>query len=54
MYIFLALRDEINGIYSFQNFEFFLLYTILSVTDFFALNDALHVRTLRHINDDVA
>ena len=29
-------------------------YTLLSVTDFFAVNDVIHVRTLRHINDDVA
>ena len=40
--------------YSRQKFEFFLLYSILSVTDFLALNDVIHVRTLRNINDDVA
>ena len=33
---------------------FFLLYTILSLTDFFALNYVIHVRTLRHFNDDFA
>ena len=31
----------------------FIIYN-LSVTDFFALNDAILVRTLRYINDDVA
>ena len=31
---FLASRDEINGIYIPKNWIFFLLYTILSVTDF--------------------
>ena len=41
--------------YSFQKFEFSIYYnTILSLTDFFAQNDVIHVRTLRHINDDVA
>ena len=51
---FLASRDEINGIFMEKNWIFFLLYTILSATDFFALNDVIYVRTLRHINDDVA
>ena len=41
--------------YSFQKFEFSFYYnTILSETDFFALNGVIHVRTLRHINDDIA
>ena len=42
--------------YSFQKFEFsfYYIYTILSVTDLFAVNDVIHVRTLRHINDDIA
>ena len=31
-----------------------ILYTFLSMVDFFALNDVMHVRALRHINDDVA
>ena len=30
------------------------IYTILSGTLNFALNDIIHVRTIRHINDDVA
>ena len=37
-----------------KNSYFFLLYTILSVTDLCAVNDVIRVRTLRHINDDVA
>ena len=51
---FLASRDEINGIFIPKIWIFFLLYTILSVTDFFAVNDVIHVRTLRHFNADVA
>ena len=50
---FLASRDEINGIFIPKIWIFFLLYTILSVTYFFAVNDVIHVRTLHHINDDV-
>ena len=34
-------------------FIFFLLYTILS-DRFLALNNIIHIITLRHINDDVA
>ena len=44
-------------VYSFQKFEFtfhYNNYTILSVSEFFALRDVLQVNTLRHINDDVA
>ena len=37
--------------YSFQKFEFSFYYI---ATVFFALNDVIHVRTLRNINDDVA
>ena len=37
----------------FDQLIFFLLYTILSVADFFAPNYVIHVRTLHHINDDV-
>ena len=39
--------------YSFQkiDFPFFIYY--LKRDRFFALNDVTHVRTLRHINDDV-
>ena len=41
--------------YSFQKFEFSFHYIqFLNVTDFFAVNDVIHARTLRHINDDVA
>ena len=41
--------------YSFQKFEFSFYYIqILSVTDFCVVNDVIHVRTLCHINDDVA
>ena len=51
---FLASRDEINCISIPKIWIFFLLYTILSVTDFCALNDVIHVCTLCQINDDVA
>ena len=42
--------------YSFQKieFSFYYIHTLLSVTDFFALNDVIHVRILRHFSDDVA
>ena len=41
--------------YSFQIFEFSFYYIHNFKRDrFFALNDVIHVRTLRHFNDDVA
>ena len=39
--------------YSFQKFEFFIIYHFKRYR-FFAVNDVIHVRTLRHFNDDVA
>ena len=38
--------------YSFQKFEFFIIYNF-KCDIFFALNDVIHVRTLRHINNDI-
>ena len=49
---FFASRDEINGIFIKKNI-FFLLY-IFNCDRFFALNGVMQVRTLPHINDDVA
>ena len=40
--------------YSFQKFEFSFYYIYhLKRNRFFAVNDVIHVRELRHINDDV-
>ena len=44
---FPALRGAINGIIPFEFYTF-------KRDRFFALNDVIHVHTLRHINDDVA
>ena len=40
--------------YSFQKFEFSFYYIPFKRNRFFAVNDIIHVRTLLHINDDVA
>ena len=40
--------------YSFQKFEFSIIIYNLKCDGYFALNDVIHVCTLRHINDDVA
>ena len=53
--LFLASRDEINGIPVFvTKMNFLFIIFNLKRDRFLALNDVLHVRTKRHINDDVA
>ena len=39
--------------YSFQKFDFFFIIYNFKQDKFFALNDVIRGRTLRHINDDV-
>ena len=45
IYFFHASRDGINGI---------TLYTIVNMTVFFPLYNAIHDRTFRYFDDDVA
>ena len=49
-YLFFASQDEINGIFT---TIFFIIFNFKH-DRFFALNDVIRVRTLHHINDDVA
>ena len=49
-----ASRDEINGIFIQKKLNFPSIIYNFKGDRSFALNDVIHVRTLRHINDDVA
>ena len=52
---FFSLHEMKLMAYSFKKIEFSFYYIYNFYCDrFFALNDVLHVRTLRHINDDFA
>ena len=51
---FFASLDEINGIFIKKNEFSFYYIQLFKGYRFFALNDVIHVCTLRHINDDVA
>ena len=49
-----ASLDEINGIFMAKEINFLFIIYNFKRDRLFALNDAIHVRTLRHIYDDVA
>ena len=53
-YAFFASLNEINGIFIPKNLNFLFIIYNFKGDRFFALNDVIHVLTLRHINDDVA